>query len=149
MKANLKRPKTIIIAALLAVIAIALVSTHRTSHGGYQPPKTPPASTAPVKPKPPAQSERNDLNYFRLQDRSVPGLKDIWVTWSITNHSSKKSDYQIDWEAINSSGRVANGTEYTTNVMPGQTAKDSTPTTIDTTQVKIVVTKLDRTESFG
>jgi hypothetical protein len=146
----IKRHK--ILTALVGLVIIIVLSLSVSHGGGGRTTKTtpPPASTAPAKPKSPAQSERGDLNSFRISDRSVSGLTDIWVAWSVTNHSSKASDYEIDWEALNTHGvRVASGEELTTNVQPGQTAKDSTPTTLDTAHVKLVITKFDRTQSFG
>lgn len=142
------------IVAIIAIVIIAAVAGHGGGGGGYSKPSKPPANySAPAKPKPAAKppvNERADLDYFRLSDRSVPDLTNIWVTWAVTNHSSKASDYQIDWEALNASGtRVDSGEQLTTNVQPGQTAKDSSPTTLSTTHVKLVITKFDRTESFG
>lgn len=145
------------IVLIIAIVIIAAIAGHGGGGGGggyskpaSKPHYTAPAKPAPAKPKPPVVNERADLTYFRLSDRSVPDLTDIWVTWAVTNHSSKASDYQIDWEALNSSGtRVDSGEQLTTNVQPGQTAKDSSPTSLDTSHVKLVITKFDRTESFG
>lgn len=139
------------IVAIIAIVIIAAVAGHGGGGGGYSKPSKPPANySAPSKPKQPPVNERADLDYFRISDRSVPDLTNIWVTWSVTNHSSKASDYQIDWEALNAHGaRIDSGEQLTTNVQPGQTAKDSTPTTLSTSNVKLVITKFDRTESFG
>lgn len=156
----IKRHKILsIVVGVLAVIIAATVIGSATGGSDSKAPATPPpAATAPHKPVPdnPAptvpkpQNERADLNYLNLEDKSQAGLTDIWVKWSVTNHSSKASDYWIDWEAVNASGvRVADGTELTSNVQPGQTARQDMPTTLTTTHVKIVVTKFDRTQSYG
>lgn len=140
------------IVGAVVVIIIAIAATAGGSGGGSTAPAThkPPAVTAPVKPKAPAQNERNDLDYFKIENKSNAYLTDIWVKWSVTNHSSKASDYWITWEALNDSGvRVADGSELTSNVQPGQTAKQDMPTTLTTSHVKLVVTKFDRTENFN
>lgn len=151
----IKRHK--ILSAIVAVLAVIIIASVAASAGGggstapatHKPPAVTQPTTPPA-PKKPAQSERADLNYLKIEDKSNPYLTDIWVKWSVTNHSSKASDYWISWEALNSSGvRVADGSELTSNVQPGQTAKQDTPTTLDTTHVKIVVTKFDRTQNYG
>jgi hypothetical protein len=141
------------IVAAVVVIIIAVVAAGGSGGGGSTAPAQPkapavqPHNPAPAKPKP---NERADLNYLNLEDKSQAGLTDIWVKWSVTNHSSKASDYWISWEAVNSQGvRVADGSELTNNVQPGQTARQDTPTTLTTSHVKIVVTKFDRTEAYG
>ena len=52
----------------------------------------------------PQRGERKDLLSFKLSDRSEAGITNIWVTWTIKNHSSEKSNYSWDWEAVNPSG---------------------------------------------
>ncbi|MBT2440016.1 hypothetical protein J7E93_07755 [Streptomyces sp. ISL-36] len=115
-----------------------------------------PATTAPQPPAPetprPTDNERTreqrDLIDFKLDDRSASGFKNIWVTWTITNHSSEKSDYTWDWEAVAPNGvRVADSTEHEFNVQPGQTVKGDFFTTLDTTDVKLNITSFDRTAS--
>lgn len=154
----IKRHK--ILSAIVAAVVVIIIAVAATagSGGNSTAPATPKApATAPHKPVPdnpaptvPTPNERHDLNYLNLEDKSQAGLTDIWVKWSVTNHSSKASDYWITWEAVNSDGvRVADGSELTSHVLPGQTAKQDMPTTLTTTHVKIVVTKFDRTESYG
>jgi hypothetical protein len=150
---NLIKRHKILSAIVGAVVLIIIITVAASAGGGNSSAPathTPPAATQPKTPPKPKANERADLNYFKISDRSVAGLTDIWVKWSVTNHSSKASDYWITWEAVNASGvRVADGSELTSNVQPGQTAKQDTPTTLDTTHVKLVVTKFDRTQNYG
>jgi hypothetical protein len=134
------------LAGVFAVIGI-------TANGGA-PASDAPASVATqvVKPshKPTAVSERTDLKSFTIDDRSIPGMADVWVKYSITNNSSKKSDYTFDWQAVNADGiRVESGTEYVTDVLPHQTVKGSDVTTLNSVHVKLSVTSFDRTPSFS
>ncbi|MFI8258900.1 hypothetical protein [Streptomyces filamentosus] len=96
---------------------------------------------------PEGASERADLVSFKLDDRSQAGITNIWLTWTITNNSGKKSNYSWDWEAIDANGtRVANGTQLETDVQPGQTATGEFPTTLKSTEgVKLNITSFDRT----
>ncbi|WP_037885691.1 hypothetical protein [Streptomyces viridochromogenes] len=97
----------------------------------------------------PEPNERDDLQSFRLDDRSEAGFANIWVTWTITNQSSEKSNYSWSWEAIAPDGaRVANSTEYVTDVQPGQTTTGDSPTTLDDTNVKINITDFNRTKAY-
>lgn len=149
----MRRSLRMVIISVVAFIGIIVVASLATG-GGHKTTVTtpPPASTAPAKPAPaPSKttSERADLNYFKMDDRSVSGFSDIWVKFSVTNHSSKTSDYTINWQAVNANGtRVANSTELLTNVKPGQTATDAMPTTIPNAQATVTVTSLDRTEAL-
>ncbi|MFJ4819992.1 hypothetical protein [Streptomyces sp. NPDC088801] len=96
-----------------------------------------------------AGSERGDLITFEFEDRSQAGFEDIWVTWTIRNRSSEKSDYTWEWEAVAPDGkRLYNSTEFTTAVQPGQTATGESPTTLKTPNLKINITEFDRTKSW-
>lgn len=138
----------------LAFAGLLTVGGIAAATGGSDPASAPAApakeapAKAPVKPKA-APKERADLTSFKLDDRTAYGINDIWVKYTITNHSSKKSDYTFDWEALNSKGvRVASGTEYETNVLPGQTVEGDDFTTLDGPTVALHVTSIDRTESW-
>ncbi|UOB08811.1 hypothetical protein MQE23_06980 [Streptomyces sp. HP-A2021] len=97
----------------------------------------------------PAANERKDLISFKIDDRSQAGFTDIWVTWTIKNNSSEKSNYSWNWEAVNASGtRVANSTEYVNNVQPGQTTTGEMPTVIKDANVKINITDFERTKAY-
>lgn len=97
----------------------------------------------------PGADERKDLISFELDDRSQAGFTDIWVTWTIKNSSSEKSNYTWSWEAIDSSGkRIANSTEYVTDVQPGQTTTGEMPTVIKEANVKLNITDFDRTKAY-
>lgn len=103
-------------------------------------------SDTPAKKK---TSERADLKSFKLDDRSQSGMTDIWVKWTIKNSSSEKSTYTWDWEAVAPNGeRIANGTELSTSVQPGQTAKGEDFTTLKTADVKLNITSFDRTKGY-
>ncbi|CBG72379.1 putative lipoprotein [Streptomyces scabiei 87.22] len=97
----------------------------------------------------PETDERSDLASFTIDDRSQAGITNVWVTWTIKNNSSEKSNYSWDWEAIDSSGkRVANSTEFVTDVQPGQTATGESPTVITGADVKLNITEFDRTKAY-
>ncbi|MEU4983607.1 hypothetical protein [Streptomyces sp. NPDC021969] len=95
------------------------------------------------------QGERDDLLAFEVDDRSQAGFQDIWVTWTIKNQSSEKSNYSWQWEAVDPDGkRLYNSTEYVTDVQPGQTATGESPTTLRTPDVKINITGFERTKAY-
>lgn len=97
----------------------------------------------------PQNSERKDLLSFKLDDRSDAGFANIWVTWTIKNTSSEKSNYTWDWEAVDPSGtRVANSTEFVANVQPGQTTTGEMFTTLKDTNVKLNITDFDRSKAY-
>ncbi|MCX3285545.1 hypothetical protein OR263_02185 [Streptomyces sp. NEAU-H22] len=96
-----------------------------------------------------ADGERDDLVRFEIDDRSQAGFEDIWVTWTIRNRSSEKSNYTWEWEAVGPDGtRLYNSSEIATDVQPGQTATGESPTTLKTSNVKINVTEFDRSKSW-
>ncbi|MFD5948660.1 hypothetical protein ACFWAZ_20670 [Streptomyces collinus] len=96
-----------------------------------------------------AGGERDDLVSFEIDDRSQAGIEDIWVTWTIRNRSSEKSNYTWEWEAVGPDGtRLYNSSEIATDVQPGQTATGESPTTLKTSNVKINVTEFDRSKSW-
>jgi hypothetical protein len=128
-------------------------SPEKTTPSAPQEETSPNRTTPTPKPPPdPAEEEareRRDLVSFAINDRSVSGFESIWITWTIENHSSKKSDYRWAWEAIDANGvRVDDGTQYESNVQPGQTTKGDFPTTLDTANVKLNVTDFDRSASW-
>lgn len=93
--------------------------------------------------------ERKDLISFRVEDRSQAGIDNFWLTWTIKNNSSEKSNYTWDWEALDASGtRVANGSQFETDVQPGQTATGEFPTTLKTADVKLNITDFNRTKAY-
>ncbi|WP_432082065.1 hypothetical protein [Streptomyces sp. WAC 04229] len=97
--------------------------------------------------EPRGNGERADLVSFRLDDRSEAGVTSIWITWTIKNSSSEKSDYSWDWEAVDADGtRLENGSQPETDVQPGQTTRGEYPTTLKSTKgVKLNITSFDRT----
>ncbi|MEU0669733.1 hypothetical protein ABZ508_24610 [Streptomyces lavendulocolor] len=105
-------------------------------------PETPPQQKA--------GSERADLVRFQLDDRSQAGISNVWVEWTIKNNSSEKSNYTWSWEAVRADGtRVANSTEFVTDVQPGQTATGESPTLLKSTDgVKLNITNFDRTAGY-
>ncbi|MDT3728106.1 hypothetical protein ROS62_25805 [Streptomyces sp. DSM 41972] len=96
-----------------------------------------------------AGGERDDLVSFEIDDRSQAGFDNVWVTWTIRNRSSEKSDYTWDWEAVGPDGkRLYNSTEWVTDVQPGQTATGESPTTLKTPGVTINITEFNRSKSW-
>ncbi|MGW9396574.1 hypothetical protein [Streptomyces sp. NPDC055642] len=93
--------------------------------------------------------EREDLASFEIDDRSQAGFENIWVTWTIINRSSEKSNYTWEWEAVGPDGkRLYNSTELATDVQPGQTATGESPTTLKTSGVTVNITEFDRSKAW-
>lgn len=91
------------------------------------------------------KTERADLTSFKIDDRSRYGVSLIYVEWTITNNSSKVSDYMWEWEAVDASGvRIENSTEYVDNVKPGQTVKGESPALIEDPKLMLNVTHFER-----
>ncbi|RPK89726.1 MULTISPECIES: hypothetical protein [Streptomyces] len=136
--------------AVAAAIGLAFgtaCTADSSGDGSAQSPKeTSGSSQDTPKATPSGKGEREDLVSFRLDDRSQAGMTDIWVVWTIKNHSSKKSTYTWDWEAVDSAGtRVANSSELVTDVQPGQTSKGEMFTVIkDADGLKLNVTSFER-----
>ncbi|MFE4619463.1 hypothetical protein ACFRJ7_25520 [Streptomyces sp. NPDC056747] len=66
--------------------------------------------------------------------------------WTVVNSASGKANYTWDWEAIDTHGvRVAKGTERAIGVEPGEKTYGGSPTTLEAADVKLRVTKFDRT----
>ncbi|MFB7091420.1 hypothetical protein [Streptomyces sp. NPDC056296] len=100
--------------------------------------------------EPRGDGEREDLVSFQLEDRSEAGITNIWLTWTIKNSSSEKSDYSWDWEAVDADGtRVENGSQLETDVQPGQTARGEYPTTLKSTKdIELNITSFNRTAGY-
>jgi hypothetical protein len=108
-----------------------------------------PQEETPRDEEPSEDQERDDLISFELDDRSSYGIKDIWVKYTITNHSSEKSSYEFDWEAVNDKGvRVDDGWILVDNVRPGQTVRGEDFTLLETMDVTLNITSFDRYASF-
>ncbi|MEU9858648.1 hypothetical protein [Streptomyces sp. NPDC047974] len=91
-------------------------------------------------------NERADLKSFEIDDRRAFGADRIWIAWTIVNSASEEVNYTWDWEALDTQGvRVAKGTETAIGVLPGETTYGGIPTTLETAEVKLRVTKFDRT----
>lgn len=137
-------------AVLVIVVAVVVIASGDKDESTTSAPSTTPtAKTQQGQTREPAR-ERADLVSFKLDDRSQAGITDIWLTWTIRNSSSEKSDYAWDWEAVDAGGtRVEDGSELETNVQPGQTAQGEFFTTLKTVKgIKLNVTSFDRTVSY-
>ncbi|KAA6212828.1 hypothetical protein CP973_26185 [Streptomyces albofaciens JCM 4342] len=150
---NHRRFITAPLVAATAAAGLALTAACGTDNSSTPAPTGPSASEKTQQEKKADSSsnnERADLTRFRLDDRSQAGITDIWVVWTVKNTSGKKSNYQIDWEAVDSSGtRVANSTELVTDVQPGQTSTGEDITTLHSTQgIKLNITRFDRTAAY-
>ncbi|MCF2539200.1 MULTISPECIES: hypothetical protein [Streptomyces] len=132
------------------VVAIGVAVAVVAGDDGDDSTTSAPTATTPQGETRKGKSERDDLTSFQVDDRSQAGINDIWLTWTIRNNSSEKSDYSWEWEAVGSDGtRLDNGTEIETAVQPGQTAKGETFTTLKTAQgVRLNITDFDRTASY-
>lgn len=104
-------------------------------------------------PKPPAEAD--DLTSIKLDDRSAYGIDDVWVTYSVTNKSSKASDYYVTFDVEKADGtRVFNSEIYVSNLKPGKTEVGETYT-INVTKAdvaagaKITNVEVERTEAVG
>lgn len=136
-----------VIVILVVVLVVALGDDDESTTPA--PTRTPTTKTGQEQTQAP-QGERADLTGFELDDRSEAGFTNIWLTWTIKNSSSEKSNYSWEWEAVDSGGtRVANGSQLETDVQPGQTAKGEFPTTLKTTEgIKLNITSFNRTLSY-
>ncbi|MGQ4383377.1 hypothetical protein [Streptomyces sp. SAS_270] len=137
------------------VVIIVVVMVVASDNGDESTTPAPSKTTAEntpqeTKQEPQGNGERADLVSFQLDDRSAAGITNIWITWTIKNNSSEKSNYSWDWEAVDASGtRLVNGSQLDTNVQPGQTAQGEYPTTLKTVKgVKLNITSFDRTASY-
>lgn len=150
MRASMISHRTVaLFAALSAVVVIGLAVIVAVT--AQDEPRTTPAATASLA-KPPARahSERDDLLFIRIDDRTSYGITDFWLKWKIKNNSNQKSDYSFDWEAVDTKTgeRVDSGSEMETNVLPGQTTTGDTFTVLESAKnIKINITAFDRTKA--
>jgi hypothetical protein len=92
------------------------------------------------------ENERADLKSFEIDDSRAYGADRIWVVWTVVNSTSGKANYTWAWEAIDAQGvRVAEGTELAIGVRPGEKFIGGSPTPLETADVKLRITKFDRT----
>ncbi|MER6289762.1 hypothetical protein [Streptomyces sviceus] len=134
---------------VIVIVVLVIASGNKDESTTSAPSATPTAKTQQRQTREPA-GERADLVSFQLDDRSQAGLSDIWLVWTIKNSSSEKSDYSWDWEAVDAGGtRVGDGSQFETNVQPGQTARGEFFTTLKSVKgIKLNVTSFDRTASY-
>jgi hypothetical protein len=134
---------------VVVIVVLVVASGGKDESTTLAPRATPTAKTKQGQTREPA-GERADLVSFQLDDRSQAGIADIWLVWTIKNSSSEKSNYSWDWEAVDAGGtRVADGSQFETNVQPGQTARGEYPTTLKGVKgVKLNVTSFDRNASY-
>lgn len=95
--------------------------------------------------------EIKDVTSIKMTDQSEYGISDIRVKYEIKNHSSKKSDYSVEFEIINDAtkDRVYDSSVFEQNVKPGQVVTGEDMTTLE--KIKghtLKITSVDRTESF-
>ncbi|KOT90871.1 lipoprotein [Streptomyces sp. NRRL F-5755] len=150
---NHRRFITAPLVAATAAVALALTAACGTDNSTTPAPadkSAPEKAQQDKKADSSPENERADLTRFRLDDRSQAGFTNIWVVWTVKNTSGKKSNYHFDWEAVDSNGtRVANSTEFVTDVQPGQTTTGESPTTLHSAQgVKLNITNFDRTATY-
>jgi hypothetical protein len=134
-------------AMILAVTLIGTLAGNGTGGRAIHPAPNR-TTTAPHKVVP-VPNEKADLTSFTLDDRSQAGITDIWIRMEITNHSSKKSDYMIEWQAVDAAGvRIDSGTEAVLGVLPHQATTQPVLTTVDHVQgVHLDIVNIDRTAS--
>ncbi len=137
-------------AVVVIVIVVLVIASGDKDEGTTSAPSTSPTAKKQQGRTQEPEGERADLVSFRLDDRSQAGITDIWLVWTIKNSSSAKSDYSWDWEAVDADGtRVGDGSEFETNVQPGQTARGEFFTTLKSVKgIKLNVTSFDRTASY-
>lgn len=137
------------VGALAVVIVIVIALVVLVIAQGDDEAAKPAPSRATAEEAQQSHGERADLVSFQLDDRSAAGITDIWVTWTIKNSSSRKSDYSWDWEAVDADGtRLENGSALETDVRPGQTVRGEFFTTLDTMDgVTLNITRFERTAS--
>ncbi|MGH3311602.1 MAG: hypothetical protein ACRDP3_13625 [Streptomyces sp.] len=151
----------IALAVVLGAVIIGsavLVSSDGDGGGGQE--RKSPKPQEPSKEKtetpstPPPGNERKDLTSFTLDDRSQAGFDDFWLTYEVTNKSSEKSDYLIEYDVVDTrtGKRVFNSELIEDSVKPGQTAKGEEPVLVEEgtpfRNLKVEVTDFNRTASF-
>ncbi|MFF7639170.1 hypothetical protein [Streptomyces canus] len=134
---------------VIVIVVLVIAAGGKDESTSPAPSASPAAKRHQARTQEPA-GERADLVSFRLDDRSQAGISDVWIVWTIKNSSSAKSDYSWDWEAVDAGGtRVGDGSEFETNVQPGQTARGEFFTTLESVKgIKLNVTSFDRTASY-
>ncbi|WP_343243817.1 hypothetical protein [Streptomyces sp. SID13726] len=134
---------------MIVIIALVIAAGDKNESTTSAPSATPTAKTRQGQKREPAE-ERTDLISFQLDDRSQAGFSNIWLVWTIKNTSSEKSNYSWDWEAVDVDGtRVDDGSQWETNVQPGQTARGEFPTTLKSAKgIKLNVTSFNRSASY-
>nr|WP_223188307.1 hypothetical protein [Streptomyces sp. TRM68416] len=137
-------------AVAVIVIAVLVIAPGQSDESNTPAPSTSPTAKVQQGQSEEPEGERADLVSFQLDDRSHAGLSNIWVVWTIKNNSSEKSNYIWDWEAVDASGtRVGDGSQFETNVQPGQTARGEYPTTLKSAKgIKLNITSFNRTASY-
>ncbi|MFD9052672.1 hypothetical protein [Streptomyces zaomyceticus] len=120
----------------------------RPQESETSPPATPAPATKQTRSATPSLkpgNERADLKSFKIDDARAFGTDRIWVAWTVVNSAHEEVDYTWEWEAVDVNGvRVAKGTETAIGVLPGEKPYGGSPTTLETADVKLRITKFDR-----
>ncbi|MFD5620852.1 hypothetical protein [Streptomyces yangpuensis] len=99
--------------------------------------------------KPSKPSPSNDLIHFEVDNRSRGKVNNVWIAWTVKNNSTEKCNYRLSWEAIDGFGRrVANSTEYITDVQPSEIKVGGSLTVLTNPNVKLNVTDFNRTKAY-
>ena len=94
-----------------------------------------------------SRTERKDLTRVTLSSPDVIGAQ--YVSYTLTNHSAKESDYVVKFQVLDAAGnRVDNSLFVESNVEPGQTVKGKSLVTGSTGE-RVRVTDVERTQSLG
>lgn len=122
-----------------------------------------PKKEAPKKEKPKApvvseaERERKDLDSIVLLDESESFgdgvvVDDVSVVATVTNNSSKASDYYVEYNVVASDGtRIETDFFYVNNVGSGQTAVETYYTLITSAEAHgatVEITDFDRSEAY-
>lgn len=99
--------------------------------------------------------ERDDVTKMKLDMTTQYGVTESWVHYSITNHSSKESSYEVEYEVISKAtgDRVYNSWVYESDVRPGQTVTGKDMPMLDNNtdeqDYTVNLTRVERMADYG
>lgn len=122
----------VVVGVVIAVFASS--GSKQTSNG-----TTPTAATQ-------AHPASADISGWTVADDGIGGAS---IKFTITNHSSKSSDYEVQADIMTGGQRTDQVDQFENNVKPGQVVQESYPATSSTTSSTVTNVQVRRSESVG